>query len=84
MIITKIKKVFTTLLIAGLGGISGMYIYLNYFDTGRSFSNISERQPIKQISYPLTSENNLTDFTCKNSISRLTFRRSKFCKFLIF
>lgn len=61
--VNKIKKVVISLLIAGLGGISGAYFYMNAVEDNQpSSKNISDRQLFHNISYP-GSETGLTDFT---------------------
>lgn len=62
--VNKIKKVLATLLIAGLGGLSGVYIYTRVFiDPHPAARNISDRQPVQKVNFPGTTESSLTDFT---------------------
>jgi len=62
--ITKIKNTIVILLIAGIGGISGAYIYSTYISKPYSTSrNISEKQPVQNVSFPNTADAALTDFT---------------------
>jgi hypothetical protein len=62
--VTKIKNAIAILLIAGLGGLSGAYIFSNYISTPHpTANNVSERQPIQKVSFPNTVDGALTDFT---------------------
>jgi serine protease Do len=63
--VTKIKKAIATLLVAGIGGLGGAYIYSSYI-LPTSYSNarnISERQPVQTVSFPNATDAGLTDFT---------------------
>jgi Do/DeqQ family serine protease len=60
----KIKKAVATLMIAGLGGLSGAYLYSNYSDnTVSTVQNISDRQPVQYVNMPVSNTMAMTDFT---------------------
>ncbi len=62
--INKIKKIAATLLIAGLGAIGGVYIYTSIVgDTKPLTKTISEKQPVQNVSFPVTPDGVMTDFT---------------------
>jgi serine protease Do len=59
----KIKRAIATLMIAGLGGLSGAYIYTNINSAHPNAKNISDRQNFQFVNMPATTESGLTDFT---------------------
>ncbi len=60
----EMKKALGILLIAGLGGLSGAYVYLHYTSNDFSKSTISEKQNAQFVNFPNSSgSSNLTDFT---------------------
>ncbi len=62
--INKIKKTIATLLIAGLGGLSGVYFYTKFIgDPKPETINKSNKQPVQNVSFPASTESELTDFT---------------------
>ncbi len=62
--VTKIRKAIATLLVAGIGGLGGAYVYSNYMNTPHPLSkNISDRQPVQNVSFTGVSEGSLPDFT---------------------
>lgn len=61
--IKKMKNAISILLIAGLGGLSGAYVYSHYSAGDLTAKNISQKQNVSFVNLPATSTANLSDFT---------------------